>query len=225
MLSTQAFDQSLSAINFSETETQLIAAGIYMCIFLFTVWRELHQHYWSSILIAWVFIAVLLSITGALGTGIATVIVGVPLMMATTLMTAIVVMFWLADSSMIFAVCTAIVISFTSGVSGWIVAAVMLLTALLLYWRMSVQEDSQFERLRHWGLALKTVIGTDFRDANLTQANFSEANLAHARFSPQTDLTHACFQKADNLNLSYSKNTLLEQKAVRDLLSTGQSAG
>ncbi|MCV6637368.1 pentapeptide repeat-containing protein [Candidatus Albibeggiatoa sp. nov. NOAA] len=84
------------------------------------------------------------------------------------------------------------------------------------------QEDSQFSYLHLLGLQFVIFESTSFKQADLTEANFYKANLKHANFSDAI-LVRTDFREAQNLKLAYVKNTILEQKAVREVLVHGKT--
>jgi uncharacterized protein YjbI with pentapeptide repeats len=84
------------------------------------------------------------------------------------------------------------------------------------------QEDPQFSYLRTLGLQLATFFSTRFNQANLTDTHFYQANLKHANFANAT-LIRTNFREAKNLKYAYVKNTILEQKTVRELLVHGKT--
>ncbi len=95
------------------------------------------------------------------------------------------------------------------------------LISILIAYRIH-QEDPQFSYLRTFGLQLATFLGTCFNRANLTDANFHEADLKHVDFADAT-LIRTNFRDTQNLKYAYVKNTILEQKTVRELLVHGKT--
>jgi len=104
--------------------------------------------------------------------------------------------------------------------------------AILIQFLLSVyvayranKEDEQFETYRKFGLTLSSLLGTSFDGANLTETNFSKANLKYCRFSKETITIRTCFKNAENLKFARLTGTILENKAVRELLVSGIGKG
>ncbi len=104
-------------------------------------------------------------------------------------------------------------------------AVIVNITIISLYigWRTR-REDPQFALLRRWGLVTATWFGTDFRDADLTNATFDNARLKYARFVNAT-LTGVSWKQAQHLQLARCSGTILADRDVRELLVRGQGPG
>lgn len=95
----------------------------------------------------------------------------------------------------------------------------VIIVGLYIGWR-TYREDPQFAFLRRIGLRLTTIGGTNFQEADLTQANFCGADLRRSCFEHAV-VTETCWQNAKNLHLARLNGTILADRAVRDLLVTG----
>jgi uncharacterized protein YjbI with pentapeptide repeats len=98
-----------------------------------------------------------------------------------------------------------------------VVAVAITLIAGYISWR-TLREDEQFTLFRNFAIGFAS-IGTDFRNADLTQANFTEAILKHARFTKST-IRHTCWLGARELTLARLSGTILANPIVRELLTT-----
>ncbi|OQW93506.1 MAG: hypothetical protein BWK79_10730, partial [Beggiatoa sp. IS2] len=88
-----------------------------------------------------------------------------------------------------------------------------------LTWRIRL-EDDRVTTIRQLGIALNAYGSTNFRQADLTEANFSEATLKSARFLNAITL-RTCWQHAKRLETANLKGTILEKRPIRQLLVTG----
>jgi uncharacterized protein YjbI with pentapeptide repeats len=78
--------------------------------------------------------------------------------------------------------------------------------------------------LHEIAIALGTVGGTQFRLANLSDANFSQAILKNSDFR-RANLTRSCFTHAKGLTLARVNRTYLEDEQIRNLVVTGDGKG
>lgn len=81
-------------------------------------------------------------------------------------------------------------------------------------------EDKKYITIRQLGIAIATFGGTNFRNANLTDASFSYATLACSDFRNAIALK-TNWRTAKNLEWTRLVNTILIDPNVRDLLVTG----
>ena len=102
--------------------------------------------------------------------------------------------------------------------------AVFFLPALYIAWRIR-REDPLFLGVQQFGLWFGSLNGANFRGADLTGARFRGANLKHVRLAGVSNLQRVDFRGAKHLRLAYTKDTLLEQPQVRELLTSGEGAG
>ena len=80
--------------------------------------------------------------------------------------------------------------------------------------------DEKHLVLRQIAVFLGAIGGTSFRNANLTDANFTEASFKSADLR-NANTTHTLFQQAKHLDLARLGDTILIDPKVRDLLVTG----
>ncbi|NJL59372.1 MAG: pentapeptide repeat-containing protein [Desulfobacteraceae bacterium] len=106
-----------------------------------------------------------------------------------------------------------------AGVSGGATTIQLILSTYVAY-RIN-KEDEQFETYRKFGLSLSSLFGTNFDGADLTDANFTNANLKYCRFGKETIILRTCFKYTENLKFARLTGIILENKAVRELLVTG----
>jgi len=119
-----------------------------------------------------------------------------------------------------FAMGGALMVAITKSGSGAGSAAILLILSSYIAYRIN-KEDEQFDTYRKFGLSLSSLFGTNFQNADLTGANLTGAVLKNCRFNGVKSLMHTCFSKSQNLKLANLSGTILENKAVRELLATG----
>jgi uncharacterized protein YjbI with pentapeptide repeats len=88
-------------------------------------------------------------------------------------------------------------------------------------WR-ALKEDEQFTWIRTFSLSIASWGATNFQSADLTSANFHSAILRNSRFNKSSIIYRTCWQETQKLELANMKGTILENKAVRQLLVTGK---
>jgi uncharacterized protein YjbI with pentapeptide repeats len=103
------------------------------------------------------------------------------------------------------------------------IALAALFLSLYVAWRSS-KEDEEFEPTHALGVWLGRLGGTSFEFAALSDADFSGATLSNCDFSGAT-VTRTGFKDAKQLKRARLKNTILNDKAIRELLVTGQGKG
>ncbi|OUC12627.1 MAG: hypothetical protein B0A82_21355 [Alkalinema sp. CACIAM 70d] len=89
--------------------------------------------------------------------------------------------------------------------------------------QQSLQGDRRYHLLRNLTIGLTTAGSTRFRNADLTDANFTGALLPSTDFRG-AHLTRVCWLKAQ-LERANLDRTYLEHPAIRQLLTTGQGSG
>lgn len=89
--------------------------------------------------------------------------------------------------------------------------------------RRALFEDERFILLQRLIIAFAAIgRGTNFRGADLTDANFTNAFLASADLT-NTIIHHTCWRNAHQLDFAKVGGTILSQPTVRDLLVTGKA--
>ncbi len=86
-------------------------------------------------------------------------------------------------------------------------------------WR-ALAGDKKFALIRRFVVAFAATGGTSFRDADLTDANFTQATLKNTNFS-NAILKRTCWVQAKKVDLARVGGTILIDSAVQDLLVTG----
>jgi uncharacterized protein YjbI with pentapeptide repeats len=101
------------------------------------------------------------------------------------------------------------------------VVAAVAATGLGIYvaWRALVG-DEKHALIRTIAIAFATTGGTSFRNADLTDANFTEATLKSTDFRT-ANLTRTCFRNTERLDRARVGNSILADTRVRELLITG----
>ena len=84
-------------------------------------------------------------------------------------------------------------------------------------------EDSQYLFLRKITALVTSFFGTNFQNANLTNADFYKAVLKNSNFEDAI-LSNTNFRDAIKLNYAHTQNTILDRGNVRDLLVTRKGA-
>lgn len=90
--------------------------------------------------------------------------------------------------------------------------------------RQVLAEDPQYNLIRQIGIFLGAIGGTSFRNANLTDANFSHAKLKSSNFQI-ANTTRTFWWQARELNYARVDDTILINPKVRDLLVSGDGEG
>ncbi|TAG51080.1 MAG: hypothetical protein EAZ28_31755, partial [Oscillatoriales cyanobacterium] len=95
------------------------------------------------------------------------------------------------------------------------------LAALGIYvaWR-ALAGDKKHALIRTVAIAFATTGGTSFRNADLTDANFTEATLKSTDFRT-ANLTRTCFHKTEKLDRARVGKSILADTRIRELLITG----
>jgi uncharacterized protein YjbI with pentapeptide repeats len=95
-------------------------------------------------------------------------------------------------------------------------------TLLSIYvgWR-AIKGDEKYSLIRKIAIAFAVSGGTSFRNANLTDANFTAATLKNTDFT-KANLTRTCFHKTKKLYLVRPGTTYLQKAQVVSVLVTGQ---
>ena len=102
-------------------------------------------------------------------------------------------------------------------------ATLAVLATLNLGWILSIYalqlESSELDWLRRLSLRIRTLGGTDFQYTILVNANFSQADMKHTRLAG-AQLAGTRWHGVRNLHLADTYSTVLQPKAVRELLTT-----
>jgi uncharacterized protein YjbI with pentapeptide repeats len=107
----------------------------------------------------------------------------------------------------------------------WVIPPAIVLGGLSVYvsW-WGRQEADRFQPIAHLATFLCTIGGTQFQGANLTRANLQAGNFAQTNFT-QAKLTQTNFYLARKVHQARLAGTILQQRSVRDLLTSHRGAG
>ena len=94
---------------------------------------------------------------------------------------------------------------------------------LYVIWRVR-KRDERFALVTDAGVLLGTLFGTRFDGADLTDADLGGAQLRGVHFG-KANLTRVNWRGAGGLNESVHPGSILEQPAVRELLTSGEGRG
>jgi uncharacterized protein YjbI with pentapeptide repeats len=95
------------------------------------------------------------------------------------------------------------------------------LTALAVYISYRSQAgDPKYRVLRSLAITICSIKGTNFQEADLTDADFTEATLGNTTFT-KANLTRTCWRNARNLDTARVEGTYLENEKIRQLVVTG----
>ena len=90
----------------------------------------------------------------------------------------------------------------------------------------ALKKDERFRLVKSIAIVLSSIGGTSFRNAMLSNANFSQAKLKSTDFRQSTlehgNMNQTCWLKAKYLDYARFGNTILDDQAVRELLQTGE---
>jgi uncharacterized protein YjbI with pentapeptide repeats len=92
--------------------------------------------------------------------------------------------------------------------------------SIYISWR-ALKGDEKHAVIRNIAVAFAATGGTSFRNADLSDANFTGATLKSTDFR-KAILTRTCFHKTKKLDLARPGVTYLQKAQVRDVLMTGQ---
>jgi uncharacterized protein YjbI with pentapeptide repeats len=98
------------------------------------------------------------------------------------------------------------------------VAIVPSLLSIYIAWRV-IKSDPKFSLTHRFSVAFSSFGGTCFYNANLTNSNFTGSTLRNTNFRA-AKLTHACWDKAKDLECSRIGSSILANKKVLELLTT-----
>jgi uncharacterized protein YjbI with pentapeptide repeats len=93
------------------------------------------------------------------------------------------------------------------------------IVGIYIAWR-ALAGDEKHAFVRKIAIAFTATGGTSFRNADLTDANFTEATLKSTDFRT-ANLTRTCFRKTEKLDRARVGNSILADTRVRELLITG----
>ena len=85
----------------------------------------------------------------------------------------------------------------------------------------SSRGDAKFRLIQSLSIFLLTLKGTQFQEADLTDADFTNAKLSGASFR-DTNLTRTRWFQGQGLDLSLTKGTYLDNYSIRNLVISGQ---
>ena len=88
----------------------------------------------------------------------------------------------------------------------------------------AIKGSSKYELVRSTSTYVCVALGTDFRGANLTDADFSQAKLPHTNFRKSV-LQGTYWLQAKKLDLSLFEGTYLEDLDIRDLVVSRDGSG
>ncbi|MHC5822435.1 MAG: pentapeptide repeat-containing protein, partial [Nostoc sp.] len=117
------------------------------------------------------------------------------------------------------AVAFAFAVAFAGAVAVAFAGAGVLLSAYIA-WR-AMKGDEKYAIIRNIAVDLAASGGTSFRNANLTDANFTAATLKSTDFR-KANLTRTCFSKTKKLDLVRPGTTYLQKAQLRQVLVTSQ---
>ncbi len=122
-----------------------------------------------------------------------------------------------------FAVTGALALAVAFAVAGAGAGAGALAGVLLsayIAWK-AMKGDEKYAIIRNIAVAFAALGGTSFRNANLTDANFTAATLKSTDFR-KANLTRTCFSKTKKLDLARPGTTYLQKAQLRQVLVTSQ---
>ncbi|NEP90393.1 MAG: pentapeptide repeat-containing protein [Okeania sp. SIO2C2] len=123
-----------------------------------------------------------------------------------------------------FAFNSTIGMAFAIGIAlaGAIVFAQILLNSYIAY--RVIKGDEKYALIRRIAIAFAAIGGTSFRDANLTDADFTNAILKNTDFR-DANLTQTLWKKTNKLDLARPGKSVLAQSKLRELLVSGKGLG
>ena len=98
-------------------------------------------------------------------------------------------------------------------------AAIVAGLGIYVAWR-ALAGDEKYALIGNIAIAFAATGGTSFRNADLTDANFTEATLKSTNFRT-ANLTRTCFHKTEKLDRARVGKSILADTRVRELLITG----
>ncbi|MBP5977019.1 pentapeptide repeat-containing protein [Brasilonema sp. CT11] len=107
-----------------------------------------------------------------------------------------------------------------AGVIAGVIAVIVIITSAYIAWR-ALAGDDKYALVRKITIAIVAIGGTNFRGADLTDANFTEANLKSTDFR-NAKLTRTCFNKTKKLHRVRPGLTYLQQAELIKVLTRGQ---
>ncbi|MBO3461229.1 pentapeptide repeat-containing protein [Aetokthonos hydrillicola Thurmond2011] len=130
--------------------------------------------------------------------------------------------------AVVFAVVFAVVGNFafaTTGVGAIAFAGAVAFVLLSIYisWR-ALKGDEKYVVIHNIAVAIAAIGGTSFRDADLTDADFTSATLKNTDFR-KANLTRTCFHKTKKLDRVRPGSSYLQNTELRQLLITGNGQG
>ncbi|MCT7969276.1 pentapeptide repeat-containing protein [Laspinema sp. D1] len=101
-----------------------------------------------------------------------------------------------------------------------ILLSVTLLPVVFYIKEKSLAGDSKYLFFKNMAINLSSKIGTTFKKADLTDADFTGAILGNTNFK-EANLTRTCWRNARNLHKARVEGTYLENEKIRQLVVTG----
>ena len=117
-----------------------------------------------------------------------------------------------------FAFAVAVAFAFAFAVAGAVAFAFVLFSSYFA-WR-SLKGDSRDPWIRNVAIVFAAIGGTNFYQANLTDADFTKATLKSTSFR-KAILIRTCWQETKKLDFARLGNSILAQAQIRELLVTG----
>ena len=106
----------------------------------------------------------------------------------------------------------------------WVFAIVLTILVFLVTTHMGYRAsrgDAKFSLIQSLSIFLLTLKGTQFQEADLTDADFTNAKLSGASFR-DANLTRTRWFQGQGLDLSLTKGTYLDNYSIRNLVISGQ---
>src|SRR6476661_4695643 len=127
-----------------------------------------------------------------------------------------------AMAAAVAAAVVAVVVAVVAGAGAGAGAVAVAVPALGIYiaWR-ALAGDEKHAFVRKIAIAFAATGGTSFRNADLTDANFTGATLKSTDFRT-ANLTRTCFRNTEKLDRARVGNSILADTRVRELLITGK---
>jgi uncharacterized protein YjbI with pentapeptide repeats len=104
-----------------------------------------------------------------------------------------------------------------------LIATSIIFTGGIIGWN-AFNEDTKFSSLAQLAINFTSIGGDSFRQANLTEANFSNASLKHSDFRG-SNLTRTFWRNSDGLEFARLGNTYLSNPQIRQLVVSLEGQG
>ncbi len=96
----------------------------------------------------------------------------------------------------------------------------ILFLSFYIAWVMIYEDYEQFSGIRKLSIFIASFGRTNFESSNLKNADFTDSILKSTRFEKTTNLTNTCWKNAQKIERSQRMDTILKNRAVRELLVT-----